>query len=52
MRMPHWSANQPMNSGMMAPPTMAMTMKEGVNKEEAGKIKKVLEDNGAKVEIK
>ena len=28
------------------------TVKEGVNKEEAGKIKKVLEDNGAKVEIK
>ncbi len=28
------------------------TVKEGVNKEEAAKIKKVLEDNGAKVEIK
>jgi len=28
------------------------TVKEGVNKDEAGKIKKVLEDNGAKVEIK
>ena len=28
------------------------TVKEGVNKEEAGKIKKVREDNGAKVEIK
>jgi large subunit ribosomal protein L7/L12 len=28
------------------------TVKEGVNKEEAQKIKKVLEDNGAKVEIK
>lgn len=28
------------------------TVKEGVNKEEADKIKKVLEDNGASVEIK
>ena len=28
------------------------TVKEGVNKEEAAKIKKILEDNGAKVEIK
>jgi large subunit ribosomal protein L7/L12 len=28
------------------------TVKEGVNKEEAAKIKKVLEDNGAKVEVK
>lgn len=28
------------------------TVKEGVNKDEAAKIKKVLEDNGAKVEIK
>ncbi len=28
------------------------TVKEGVNKEEAGKIKKVLEDAGATVEIK
>ena len=28
------------------------TVKEGVNKDEAGKIKKVLEDNGAKVEVK
>ena len=28
------------------------TVKEAVNKEEAAKIKKVLEDNGAKVEIK
>ena len=27
------------------------TVKEGVNKEEAGKIKKVLEDNGATVEV-
>ncbi len=27
-------------------------VKEGVNKEEAEKIKKVLEDNGAKVEVK
>ena len=27
-------------------------VKEGVNKEEAAKIKKVLEDNGAKVEVK
>ena len=27
-------------------------IKEGVNKEEAAKIKKVLEDNGAKVEVK
>ena len=27
-------------------------VKEGVNKEEAAKIKKILEDNGAKVEIK
>ena len=28
------------------------TVKEGVNKDEAAKIKKVLEDNGAKVEVK
>ncbi|WP_025840928.1 50S ribosomal protein L7/L12 [Asaia platycodi] len=28
------------------------TVKEGVNKEEAAKIKKLLEDNGAKVEVK
>ncbi len=28
------------------------TVKEGVNKEEAAKIKKILEDNGAKVEVK
>jgi large subunit ribosomal protein L7/L12 len=28
------------------------TVKEGVNKDEAAKIKKVLEENGAKVEIK
>ena len=28
------------------------TVKEGVNKDEAAKIKKILEDNGAKVEIK
>jgi len=28
------------------------TVKEGVNKDEAAKIKKILEDNGAKVEVK
>ena len=28
------------------------TVKEGVNKEEAAKIKKVLEDQGATVEVK
>ena len=28
------------------------TVKDGVNKDEAAKIKKVLEDNGAKVEVK
>ena len=28
------------------------TVKEGVNKDEAAKIKKVLEENGAKVEVK
>ena len=28
------------------------TVKEGINKEEAAKIKKLLEDNGATVEIK
>ena len=28
------------------------TVKEGVNKDEAAKIKKLLEDNGAKVEVK
>jgi large subunit ribosomal protein L7/L12 len=28
------------------------SVKEGVNKEEAAKIKKLLEDNGAKVEVK
>lgn len=28
------------------------TVKEGLNKEEAAKIKKLLEDNGAKVEVK
>ena len=28
------------------------TVKEGVNKDEAAKIKKVLEDNGAEVEVK
>jgi large subunit ribosomal protein L7/L12 len=28
------------------------TVKDGVNKDEAAKIKKILEDNGAKVEVK